>query len=166
MHIRGPFGAFCRRRPNCCHRLHPRSGLTGHAPGPGPSAGHGVPMGRSGTGAFSPSMIFLFSTDDVSAPNLDAAANRRIRSHSLPLFSQASFQFSCGKKIGNNASASWLSASFRLIPVELSSAKQSWSFRIPLSSKVSTRRARGKMDEQTALHQRFKIGTFPKIRII
>ena len=72
-------GHFVGGRPDRCHRLHPRSGLTGHAPRTGPSAGYSVPMGRSGTGAFPPSMISLFSLGDVPVLHADAVAAHGIR---------------------------------------------------------------------------------------
>ena len=100
--------------PDRRHRLPPQPEFTGNAPGPGSSIGHGAPMGRSGTGACSPSMIFLLSTGDVSAPYVDADANCRIR-----FFSPAPFQCSCV---------------FSVILVEPSLAKQFWSFRIHLST--------------------------------
>ena len=53
-------GHFVGGRPDRCHRLHPRAGLTGRASGRGPSASHCVPMGRSGTGACPPSMNYVF----------------------------------------------------------------------------------------------------------
>ena len=62
-------------------------------------AGHGVPMGRSGTGAFPPSMISLFSLGDVLVLHADAVAAHGIRYH----FSHRLFL-----------------AAFSVIPVEIS----------------------------------------------